>query len=171
MPPSTVPTMEPIKVLATILKSEMGIEDGQIMLGLENWEIPKTRGLYIALFYGPDKTVGQTNEFDPVSNTEIQSAAMLHEIVLEVMSFNEEARVRKQEVILALNSIFSQNTVDANGMQINSLPQSFLPVPTLEETKQLNKFRISFCMNALYQKVKPADYYDKFKNAEVLTDQ
>lgn len=164
------PTTEPIKVLANILQVEMGLADGTIMLGLENWEIPKTPGLYVALYYGPDTAVGQTNEFDPANNTEIQSVAMLHEIAIELLSFNEEARLRKEEVIMALNSVYAQQKLALQLMQINALPQTFLAVPVLEETKQLNKFRISFSMNALHQKIRDVNYYDQFRNATVTTN-
>jgi len=165
-----VPSREPIKVLADILKAEMLLEDGQLMLGLENWTIPANTGLYIALFYGADSVVGAMSEFDDALNTEIQSVAMLHTIHIDAMSFDESARLRKEEIIMALNSIFSNRHVSANLMQINSLPQSFTPLEELEETKQLNKFRITFSMNALHQKVKAVDYYDTFPDPTVLTN-
>lgn len=166
----SVPTREPIKVLADILKHEMGLADGQIMLGLENWAIPANTGLYVALFYGPDTTVGQTNEFDPATLDEIQSVAMLHSISIDAMSFDESARVRKEEIVMALNSVFAQQHVSANLMRIGELPQSFVPVPELEETKQLNKYRLTFSMNALHQKVKPVEYYDQFPDPTVVTN-
>lgn len=164
------PEFEPIKVLGSILKSEMELADGQIMLGLENWAIPKTKGLYIALFYGPDVSVGQVNDFDPATNQEIQSVAMLHQIEIDAMSFNDEARLRKEEIIMAINSVFGQQTLEANLMKINELPSSFVPAPTLEETKQLNRFRLTFSMNALHQKIKAVNYYDQFGAAKVTTD-
>lgn len=167
---SPVPMREPIKVLGDIIKAEMLLEDGQIMLGLENWEIPQTFGLYIALYYGLETTVGQSNDFDTSSLQEVQTVAMMHEIVIEALSFNEEARVRKEEIIMALNSVRSQNECGRYFMKINNLPQSFVAAPTLEETKQLNKFRIAFALNALHQKIKTVDYYDKFDGAAVTTN-
>lgn len=163
------PTIEPIKVFADIIKTEMLLGDGQIMLGLENWEIPKNEGLYIALLYGQERVVGQNNEFDTTDNVEVQSIAMLHEIVIEAMSFNSEARKRKEEVIMALNSVYAQNALDRNFMAINMLPQSFVAAPTLEETKQLNRYRTSFSMNALHQKIKAVDYYDEFTIPPAVT--
>lgn len=167
----TMPTREPIKVLADILVHEMDLQSGQIMLGLENWVIPKTEGLYVALFYGPETVVGQNNEFDSDSDTEVQSVAMMHEIDLEVLSFNSEARTRKEEVLQALNSIFAQQELGAEFMKINEIPNSFIAVPTLEETKMLNRFRIEFHMNALHQKTKVADFYNDFKQPAVTTNQ
>lgn len=167
---SPVPAREPIKILADILKAEMGIADGQLMLGLENWKIPENTGLYVALFYGPDAVVGANNDFDTTTNEEVQTVAMLHTISIDAMSFDESARTRKQEIVMALNSVFGQNLLSKNFMQINQLPQSFQPLLELEDSKQLNKYRITFAMNALYQKIKPVDYYDDFPDASVVTN-
>lgn len=167
---TAMPVKEPIKVLAEILKVEMALEDGQIMLGLENWVIPPNTGLYIALFYGPDTVIGAESDFDPETNDEIQSAAMLHTINIDALSFDSSARLRKQEIVMALNSIFAQQQLEANLMRIGHLPQSFVPVPELEETKQLNKYRLTFAMNALHQKVKPVTYYDDFPEPQILTN-
>lgn len=167
---ATVQAKEPIKVLAEILQAEMGMAEGQLMLGLENWKIPPNTGLYIALFYGNEEVVGSNNDFDPESNTEIQSVAMLHTVSIEAMSFDSSARLRKEEILMALNSMRAENVLSDNLMRIGQLPQGFLPIPELEETKQLNKYRITFAMNALHQKVKPADYYDKFPAPKVIFD-
>jgi len=153
------------------LEKEMSIPNGQIMLGLENWEIPKNDGLYIALFYGPDIIVGTTNEFDAVTNLEIQSTAMLHEIMIDALSFDSSARIRKEEIVMALNSVFAQQQLEAELMKINGIPTSFVPTPDLEETKWLNRYRLGFHMNALYQKIKAVSYYDSFGTPAVTTNQ
>lgn len=165
-----VPAREPIKVLADILKSEMALGDGQLMLGNENWLIPANTGLYIALFYGPDTVIGSNNNFDTDTNEEIQTVAMLHTINIDAMSFDESARVRKEEIIMALGSVFASNQLGLYNMAIGLLPQGFVPMAELEDTKQLNKFRITFAMNALHQKVKAVEYYDDFPTPTVITN-
>lgn len=166
----TVPNREPIKIVADILKSEMIMGDGQLMLGLENWRIPANTGLYIALFYGSESTIGSTNEFDSVSLQEIQTVAMLHTINIDAMSFDDSARLRKEEIIMALGSMYAQNHLDLNLMKLGELPQSFIPLEELEDTKQLNKYRLTFVINALHQKVKTAAYYDTFQTPEVTSN-
>lgn len=167
---SPAPLIEPIKLVAKVVQREMGIDDGSIMLGLENWEIPKTAGLYIALAYGPDDTLSSTsqNSTDDQGNyTEVQEAVMLHHIDLDVMSFNSEARLRKEAVLWALASAYSQEQQEVYGMRINQIPGSFIPTPSLEETKQLNRFRISFAVNALHRNIKITPYYDTVNPPEV----
>jgi hypothetical protein len=92
---------------------------------------------------------------------------MLHTISIDAMSFDDSARLRKEEIIMALNSNFSSNHLDTHLMAISRLPQSFVPVPELEETKRLNKYRLTFAMNALHQRTKTTSYYDSFPTPEI----
>lgn len=166
-----VPTVEPIKVLALVLQAEMEIPVGQIMLGKEQYMIPKTEGLYIALLYGPDQVVGNNNynSTDPLGNYyEVQDVAMLHQIDVELMSFNSEARTRKQEVLQALPSYEAQALMEQYQMRIASIPGSFIPVETVEETKQLNRFRITIAVNALWRKIKVTPFYDSLQTVELV---
>lgn len=158
-----IPQVEPIKVLAMALQAEMGLGDGQIMLGLENWKIPENQGLYIALSYGVEQVVGNVNYNGTDAQdgyTEVQDIAMLHLIDIDVMSFDSSARLRKEEVLQALQSYAAQELMEQYQMRIASTPGSFAPVQTLEQTKQLNRFMISVAVNALHRKVKATPYYD-----------
>lgn len=166
-----VPTVEPIKVLGMVLMAEMSLPATQIMLGKENYGIPPTKGIYVALLYGPDQVVGNNNYnvTDSQGNYyEVNDTAMLHQIEVEVMSFNEEARVRKQEVLQALPSYTSQTLMEKYQMRIATTPGSFIPVETVEETKQLNRFRITIAMNAIWRKIKVTPFYDALQEVELV---
>ena len=155
--------IEPIKVLAQALFVGLRLPEGQIMLGLENYKVPANPGLYIALLYGPDTTVGNNSRYDTDQNGayyQVQEAAKLHEIILDVMSFDAAARVRQQEVIFAVTSDQAVALMEENSMRFGSTPGTFLPVPSLEETKQLNRWRVSFSVNAIHRKATPVPYYD-----------
>lgn len=165
--------VEPIKVVGQALASELGLAAGNIMLGLENWVLPATPGLYIALFYGTDETLGNNcyNDTDADLNFyEVQEAVKVHHIDIEAMSFNGEARVRQQDILWALASSSAQALMEQYAMRINSSPTSFVAVPSLEETKILNRFRSSFTVNAIHRKVKVVSYYDSLQLDNVVTD-
>lgn len=166
-----VPSVEPIKVLAMVLQQEMGLLPGQIMLGLENWEIPKTLGLYVALLYGPDQVVGNNNynSVDSQGNyIEVQDAAMLHQIDVEVMSFNSEARLRKEGVLWAIKSYTAETLMEQYQMRLASTPGAFVPVPSPEPTKQLNRFQLTVTVNALHRNVKITTYYDALQPVQLV---
>ena len=165
------PAVEPIKVLAMAIQNQMGIPDGQIMLGLENWSIPSTdTGLYIALFYGPDQYVGNnnTNGVDANGNyEEIQSAILLHDITIDIMSFDSSARVQKEEVMQALQSSYALSLMEKYQMRFARTPASVTPVPNLEPSKMLNRFQISVLLNAIHTKVLTAAYFDSLQTVQL----
>ncbi len=160
------PTKEPIKVLALALQAEMWLPDTNLLLGLENYEIPETTGLYIALLYGAEEIIANNNYSGVDVNgnfQEIQSAVMLHNIDIDIMSFDSSARLQKEAVLWALQSVAAQNLMEQYGMRIAAISGTFVPVQTLEETKQLNRFRISVKVNAVHTNVKSAGYFDSLQ--------
>ncbi len=158
---------EPIKIIADILKHEMDLAVGQIMLDYEKIDILPDPGLYVALSYLGGKAIGNNNYFDPDTLMEIQEVAMQELIQIDILSFDSSARKRKEEVIMALRSVYSQNAQDANLMQVARIPGDFQNASSLEETKILNRFTMTITVKAIYRKEKDVDYYDQFQNAEV----
>ena len=142
------------------------------MIGLENYKIPANPGLYIALLYGPDTTIGNNSRYDTDQNGayyQVQEAAKLHDITLDVMSFDAAARVRQQEVIFAMTSDYAVALMEENSMRFASTPSTFLPVPSLEETKYLNRFRVTFAVNAIHRKATLVPYYDSLHEPVQIT--
>jgi hypothetical protein len=168
-PPS--PSIEPIKAVGQVLMSELSLTAGQIMLGLENWVVPKDRGMYIALFYGTEEVVGNNNgvDVDSAGNfVEVQESVMLHHIDLDVMSFDSSARTGKEKVLWALGSQAAQAAMEKYGMRFATTPSSFVPVPSLETTKWLNRFRSTFAVNALHRNSKIVPYYDSLATPKLV---
>lgn len=161
---------EPIKVISDILQQELGLSDGQVMLGYGKWDIPPTPGLYVALVYIGGKAIGSNNYFVGADNTEHQEIAMRHLIQIDILSFNADARARKEEILMALRSIYSQQQQDKYAFSIARIPSEFVDASTLEETKMLNRFTLTVAVAALHTKVKAAPYYDKFPTPEVHDD-
>lgn len=150
-----------------ILQHEMGLEAGQLMLGLENWEIPKNVGLYVALLYGPETVIGNNNynSLDESGEySEVQDSVMLHMIDIDIMSFDSSARLRKEAVLWAVQSYYAQTLMEQYQMRLAATPGSFSPVQnSLEETKQLNRFKITIMINAMHRNVKATPYYDSLQ--------
>lgn len=170
---SKIPAIEPIKVIAKVLQTELNLVDGQVMLGLTNWEIPNTPGLYIALFYGPEQVIGNNsiNSVDDQGNyIQINDVIMLHTIDIDIMSFDESARTRKEEVLMVLQSYTANQAMESNSMRFASTPGSFISVDDLEPSKQLNRFKLSILVNALHQQTKGVPYYDTIGPVGLVVD-
>jgi hypothetical protein len=157
---------EPVKVIRDILKSELGLTDKRIMLTNSKIDIDPGPGIFIALSYLHSKAFASNNYATPTpaGMQETQEVAMVHHIQVDIMSADESARMQKEQVIQALQSIFAQQAMDANLMNINKLPTEIIDTSSLEETKIMNRYTMNFSLFALHSLNKPlaGGYYDKF---------
>lgn len=168
-----IPAVEPIKVLGKAIQQELSLPTGQIMLGLENFEIPKNTGLYVALTYGVEQVIGSVNSngTDLQGNyQEIQAVSMLHQVEVDIMSFDDSARLQKEEVVMALNSYNAQQLMEQYSMRISPIPTSFIAVPSLEPSKQLFRYRFTVSVYALHQRVLVTPYYDTLQTVKLVVE-
>ena len=160
---------EPSKVVADILQSEMELDDDHCLLGDQKWDIPTDRALFVAIFDDLPRPIGMSVKMDTSVDppAEIQQIVCLHDIRIEIMSFDHSARIRKEEIGLALASFSAQQHMEKNNCQIG-LIQPPLNASMTEETARLLKYVIHVNVTALHTKTKPGmPYFDKFNGARV----
>lgn len=167
---------EAVKVIGDVLQSELGLTTGQIMLTNMKWDIPENDGLYVALSYVSGKAIGNNNYVTPNGSgmQETQEVAMRYLVQIDILSFGDAARLKKEQVIQALMSVASQQAQAQNLMRIANIPFDFLDASSFEETKLLNRYVTRIVVYALLSLTKNLDsYYDKFpvtfmENAETV---
>ena len=165
---------EPIKVLADVIKGEMGLEAGQVMLAFQSWEIPKDDGLYVAISVLSGKAIGNNNYLEDAGAglaNEIQQIAMTEMVQIDVMSFNSDARARKEEILMALASQRCLRAQADYSFQIAGMPQGFANASSLEETKYLNRYTTTLIIKSIKTKTKTAEFYDTFDTTEVHSNE
>jgi len=160
---------EPIKIIGDILKNGMALGDEQIYIYNQDFKIPETKGLFILMQYNNSDNYSTTNEFIPAPegvDTAQEYISMLTReyYTINVVSKNDEARQRKEEVIMALNSNYSQDQQGLYQFQIAKISNSFVNVSELEGAGMLNRFAINISLLAFYNKVTDTSFYDNFNN-------
>ncbi len=171
--------MESVQVIANILQTELELEDGQISLLNEKWDIPELPGLYIVVGTISGKSIGNKtyietlNEGTPdITVNEVQISTWHELIQIDLMSFDGSARERQAEIGMALNSFYSQGKQDENSMSIARISTDMLPISDFEDTKILNRFVTTIAVTSLKTKVKVmTDYYDQFQTPEVKVNE
>lgn len=156
---------EPLKVIADIIQTKMKLAAGRVMLYNQNYDIPKDDAIFIM--------VGEEDSYVFATSTntglnkdgvyeEINDAMIRSTVIIDVLSAGPEARERKHEIILALNSIYSQQMQEQNTMRIAQLPVGFVNTSEAEASQMLNRYTIKF--NIMYKKKMSdtVDYYDTF---------
>lgn len=164
----TTTLREPIKVIADVLQHELGLANGQIVVADQKWNVPKNDGLYISLEYlGPGRTIASINNFDPVSQVEIQGVTMLLTVQIDFMSYDGSARVRKEEIAMALASVYSQQQQEKYECQIALHPGLFNDNSSVEGTAMLQRYTTTAQITSSFSKQKVVEYFDTFGTPEV----
>jgi len=164
------------KILIDILSHELDLpltygvnEEGNevpvFVIGFSNAMLGTTDKLQISI---------QTVNISPIANSskldisvtppiERQYLSSLQTMQIDVMSANTEARTRSQEVILALESIYSQQQQEKYQFKINKNITGFNNVSEAEGESNLNRFALTVtCFTFKYKSKIITDYYDKF---------
>lgn len=166
-------TREAAKIAVDILMSELDLDAEHCLLGNQKWDIPKDKALFVVVFAQAAPPYGGTSFVDndsasPSFGKEIQQVTVLHDIRVEIMSFDNSARVRAMEVGMAFASLYAQQLAERYNITIG---RTQVPVDASdsEPTGRLQKFVTHTNIGALHQKVKGtnADYFDKFNGATV----
>ena len=177
---TTTSVREPAKIIADIIQVEMEIAKGFVVLANEKVNIPPNhKGLWISIndMGGPpignnNRSVADGQDGTPPGDgmTEIQEVSMRHVLQIDILSFDGSARARKEEIPMALASIYAQGQMEKLFVQIAKHPSAFIDTSELEETERLKRYTTEIAMTALHRKTKPAPFYDKFRNVEVHTN-
>ena len=168
----TTTTVEPISVVAQILQNQMSLSDAQICFTYQTYEIPIS-GIFCALGYGPQSKPISCKSFINLDGIENQELSIRHHIEIELMSFapDNSARIRKEEVALALQSSYSHNLQMANSISIAWLPEGPFNISHIEENGvMLNKYLSNVYVFALHQKQIAADSIGTFPVNVIMQD-
>lgn len=169
-----LPAREVSKVLMDILQAEMDLDATHCLLGDQKWDIPADSKLFVVIFDDAGPPFGacdflDTDPTSPFLGLEVQQSSVLHHCRVDIMSFDAEARTRKEEVGMALASLAAQQAQGQHKMQIGR-PQAPVNATATEEAGRLFRYVTSVNVTALHQKVKApppgADYYDEFNGAQ-----
>ena len=147
----------------------MGLTDEQIYIYNQDFKIPETSGLFVVLQRNLATPYSVTNRFVPADEgaegaQENIGSLRKEGYTINVMSKNDEARLREYEISLALNSNFSKDQQGLYQFQIAKVNGGSVNVSELEGAGMLNRFAINISLLAHYSKTVDTTYYDDFTN-------
>lgn len=153
--------MSSLDVIKKILVSEMNISAKRIWAYNADVDIPQDGKLFIVLSYAEKTPYSNNTKYVPSDSglNEVQTMNVAEDIIISLLSQNTDARDRSHEVLMALNSTYSQNLQVKNRLHISRIGQ-VLDNSFLEATARLNRFDIRCRVLTAYDKIKEVDYYD-----------
>lgn len=157
-----------IDLLCNIIQTEMGLSNGQVYFYEQKIDIPKDYKIYIAVGVLSSKPFGRSSKFN--DGIETQSVNTLLSCSIDILSRSIEAFTRKEELILALGSQYSESMQEANNFHVAPLSQNFVNLSQGDGAAIPYRYNITCNMQYMIKKVKAVPYYDNFQDIEIVTD-
>lgn len=157
-----------------VLQQGMGLADGRVYLWDQKIFQPTDSSIYIAVSVPICKPFGNTIR-PSGTDTGFNSAQylnMLATLDINIISRGPEARDRKEEVLMAVNSYYAQQQQEANSFYIGRLPPGgrFTNLSQIDGAAIPYRYQISVNMQYTVAKVAAAQYIDTFEDVEVITN-
>jgi len=151
-----------LDLIRLILIEELGLDSDRVVIYNQKFRIPPKAGLFIYIEYkGSPKVISSRNLMVPTIDgaNEEQDSNMLEDISIGLYSRNLDALQRKEEAVMALHSIYSQQIQEANSFKIFR-NVNIIPVNEVEGTARLYRFDLEVKVMSWYNKVKVAQFLD-----------
>ena len=162
---------EPIKEICNILKNDLGLSNEQIWIYNQKRDIPNDFGVYYVVNYLGQRIIGNTRKEIATENglMEYQSVHVLANFSVDVLSRSNKAREMKDQVLMSLNSTYSQQVQEANSFQIARNSFQVTNTSEVEGVAELSRYSISFNVTYMAGRSKSIEYFDTFTK-EVITE-
>lgn len=160
------------EALRKIIIEEMDLNEQSVIIYNQKANIPTTQGLWVFVEFKYSRMISARST--PAGNgptgalVERQDLNMQEHYSIGIMSRDTAALERKEEVVMALNSVYSQQVQEENSFKIfRQTP--IQDVSELEGTAILYRFDVDIVVHAWYAGTKEPDYFDAFE-VEVKTE-
>ena len=157
---------EPDLILADIIQTELGLPSGRVVAYAENWEPPKDSGIYVTIQTEPTHVIGSNVTYDPVAKTETKSVSCAQRLTVNITSRDRSALERKEELVMALTSTYSQMQQDANQVRINR-EGDIMDLSFIEASKALHRYQVPVKIFYLKSKTSPVTFITQFPSPQI----
>lgn len=161
-----------LELVCDIIQQGMALTSDQIYLWDQKVNIPTDSRLYVAVGIVSCKPFGNTNRNDGSGSglDAIQSVNMSSLLDINILSRGPDARNRKEEVILALNSTYAEQQQELNSFRVFPITNNFINLSQIDGAAIPYRFNISVSLQYFVSKTVVIDYFDDFSEASVVTD-
>jgi len=165
-----------IDLILGIIRTELDLNENQIVIYNQKALIPPASvGLWVAVQYVFGKPFSNriehassgTDEDPKLESTQDYSVEEHYNVL--VLSYDESALARKEEVQMALQSDYAQQVQEANSFSLSKIGD-IQDVSEVEASARLFRFDIPVVALAWYQKKKKVDFFDNYQGT-IQTEQ
>jgi hypothetical protein len=152
-----------LDIIKQILDTEMEMPPNRVWAYNQNNDLPQDSKLFIVLHFGKRDVIANNSKYINTNDglKEVQSTNVREDIMISLLSKNNEARDRAHEVLMAMRSNYSQQLQEKNHIHISTTGDIY-DASFLEGTSRINRFDVKIKLFKSYEKMKSVDYYNKF---------
>lgn len=154
-----------------IIQTCLGLSNGRVYLWDQKMGQPTDAGLYVAVSMLQCKPIGNVNSFDGSgSNTNSdQFVSMWAQLQVDIISRDTEARDRKEEILMALDSDYSRLQQSANSFYIGKMPpgSQFVNLSSQDGAAIPYRYNIAVAMQYAVSKVVPVGSFITFSTPQL----
>lgn len=100
----------------------------------------------------------------------VQTVNMQAQIQLDIISRSSEARDKKELVVMALQSVYSEQQQEANSFYISKLTTSFTNLSTIDGAAIPYRYALQFSAQYFIKNVQPIPYFNQFQTPSVVVN-
>lgn len=163
----------PLMLFCDVIQNGMGLADGRVYLWDQKLFQPKDYDLYVAVsvpFCKPFGNCTETTTDDDGNYVQVQSVNMYAVMEMDVISRGPAARDRKEELILALNSVYAEQQQEKNSFGIGRISTNFNNLSMIDGAAIPYRYKISCALQYFTSKVIAAPYFDSFDTPTIVID-
>lgn len=163
----------PLLLFADILQTCLALDQGRVYLWDQKIFQPIDYDLYVAVSvpvckpFGNNATSGMDDSGNP---TQGQYTNMWAQVDVDVISRGPAARDRKEEVVLALYSNYSEAQQEANSFKISRVSTNFVNLSNIDATAIPYRYKISCAMQYCVSITSPIPYFGNFPGFTIATN-
>ena len=149
------------ELICDIVRREMGLEADRVVVYNQRFKLPTKEGIFIVVEFKGSKAFSNRNVYSPEDDSEVQTLNTLELISVNILSRNDDALQRKEEVLMAINSIYAQSIQEAHNFRIANI-SAIDNVSDVEGSSIMYRFEINLSVFAWYEKTKDAENFNTF---------
>jgi len=159
----------PLDLVCDIIETYMGLSQGQVWLFDQKVNIPPDNRLYVAVGISSCKPFGNSNTAS-TTGTQQQSINMLARLDINILSRSTVALYQKEQILLALNSTYAEQQMEANSFFIAPISTGFVNLSNIDGAAIPYRFVITVQCQYFVGQTSSIPYYSTFAPVQITTN-
>lgn len=168
-----ISVLTPLRLVCSIIETELGLNNGQVYIYNQKFNIPKDNSLRVAvgvISMKPFSNINRSEDNGAGGLRQVQVTNIKALLSIDIFSKGTIALERKEEVVMSLNGNYSKRVQEANSFAIASLPMTFVNLSAIDGVEIPYQYNLSINMQYSVKKISNIEHFETFNEPTVITN-